>query len=61
METDYRFLWDSEPTDEQLRIIMSEVSEEARNKAQIANDKFWQQLYKMVDEMKKNQLTRKNQ
>ena len=26
----YRFLWDSEPTDEQLLVIMEEVAEEAR-------------------------------
>ena len=26
----YRFLWDSEPTDEQLQVIMEEVAEEAR-------------------------------
>ncbi|MDR0328873.1 MAG: hypothetical protein LBI05_11315 [Planctomycetaceae bacterium] len=28
----YRFLWDSEPTDEQLLVIMEEVAEEARYK-----------------------------
>ena len=26
----YRFLWDSEPTDEQLHVIMENVAEEAR-------------------------------
>ena len=26
----YRFVWDEEPTDEQLRVIMQEVGEEAR-------------------------------
>jgi len=26
----YSFLWDSEPTDEQLQVIMEEVAEEAR-------------------------------
>ena len=26
----YRFLWDSEPTDEQLLVIMKEVAEDAR-------------------------------
>ena len=26
----YRFLWDSEPTDEQLLVIMQEVGEEVR-------------------------------
>ena len=26
----YRFLWDEEPTDEQLQVIMQEVGEDAR-------------------------------
>jgi len=26
----YRFMWDTDPTDEQLRVIMQEVGEEAR-------------------------------
>ena len=31
----YSFLWDSEPTDEQLQVIMEEVAEEARRKQEI--------------------------
>ena len=31
----YRFLWDNEPTDEQLQIIMEEVAEEARLQREI--------------------------
>jgi len=30
----YRFVWDSEPTDEQLLVIMQEVGEEARRKSE---------------------------
>ena len=30
----YRFVWDSEPTDEQLLVIMQEVGEEARRKCE---------------------------
>jgi len=30
----YRFLWDTEPTDEQLHVIMKEVEEEARRKSE---------------------------
>ena len=30
----YRFLWDSEPTDEQLLVIMQEVGEEARRNSE---------------------------
>jgi len=59
MKTNYRFLWDSEPTEEQLQIIMKEAAEEAKKKAKIANDLFWKQLYEMVDEMKKNQISKK--
>ena len=32
VEMAYRFRWDSEPTDEQLQVIMEEVAEEARHK-----------------------------
>ena len=33
----YRFLWDSEPTDEQLLVLMQEVGEEVRrNREKIA-------------------------
>ena len=33
----YRFLWDSEPTDEQLLVIMQEVAEEVQlNREKIA-------------------------
>ena len=31
----YSFLWDSEPTDEQLQTIMEEVAEEARQKQEL--------------------------
>jgi hypothetical protein len=30
----YRFVWDSEPSDEQLLVIMQEVGEEARLKSE---------------------------
>ena len=30
VDTTYSFLWDEEPTDEQLQVIMEEVAEEAR-------------------------------
>ena len=33
----YRFLWDSEPTDEQLLVLMQEVGEEVRqNREKVA-------------------------
>ena len=30
VDMNYRFVWDKEPTDEQLRVIMEEVGEEVR-------------------------------
>ena len=34
----YRFLWDSEPTDEQLLVLMQEVGEEVRQNCEnVAN------------------------
>ena len=30
VDMNYRFLWDEEPTDEQLQVIMEEVAEDAR-------------------------------
>ena len=30
----YRFVWDSEPTDEQLLVLMQAVGEEARQKSE---------------------------
>jgi hypothetical protein len=30
VDMNYRFVWDKEPTDEQLQVIMQEVGEEAR-------------------------------
>ena len=38
----YRFVWDSEPTDEQLLVIMQEVGEEAR----LGNEKIANRLLK---------------
>jgi hypothetical protein len=40
VDMNYRFLWDEEPTDEQLRVIMQEVGEEAR----LQNEKIQKQL-----------------
>lgn len=54
-------MWDTEPSVEQLHIIMTEAALEAKKKARIANDLFWKQLYEMVDEMKKNEPLKKSE
>ncbi|MDR3246086.1 MAG: hypothetical protein LBT50_06590 [Prevotellaceae bacterium] len=36
----YSFLWDTEPTDEQLETLMQEVAEEVRRKKAIAEENF---------------------
>jgi hypothetical protein len=36
----YSFLWDTEPTDEQLETLMQEVAEEVRRKNVIAEENF---------------------
>jgi len=40
----YRFVWDSEPTDEQLLVIMQEVGEEAR----LGSEKIAQQIIENI-------------
>ena len=40
----YRFVWDSEPTDEQLLVIMREVGEEAR----LGSEKIAQQIIENI-------------
>jgi len=41
----YRFLWDSEPTDEQLLVIMQEVGEEVRQ----SREKIAKQVIKNIE------------
>jgi signal recognition particle subunit SEC65 len=48
MEKGYRFLSESEPSDEQLSSIMKEVAVEAKRKADKSNKLFWKQLPKMI-------------
>jgi hypothetical protein len=49
MQSDYRFLSDLEPTDEQLQLLMKEVAVEVRKKAQESNKKFLDLLQQMVN------------
>jgi peptide deformylase len=41
----YNFLWDSEPTDEQLAVIMEEVAAEARRE----REKIAEQMIKNIE------------
>jgi hypothetical protein len=45
VDMNYRFLWDEEPTDEQLRVIMQEVGEEARRQ----NEEIQKQLQEDIE------------
>jgi len=40
----YRFISDEEPTDEQLSQLMKEVAIDVRKRAEIANQKFQEEL-----------------
>ncbi len=40
----YRFYSDVEPTDKQLALLMKEVAIDVRNRAEIANKKFQEEL-----------------
>lgn len=40
METPYNFMLDTEPSDEQLEMLMQAVLEDVKNRARIADEKF---------------------
>jgi hypothetical protein len=56
MSTDYKFLSDTEPTDEQLHILMLEVACEVKKKAQDANTLFLEQLQQTILQLKDKQV-----
>jgi hypothetical protein len=41
---DYRFMSDEDPTDEQLAALMSEVTKDVKERWEVANKKFWDEL-----------------
>jgi len=55
-EDSYRFIYDEEPTDEQLNQIMKEVAIDVRKRAKIANKKFQDELQKLCLLKSKQQL-----
>jgi hypothetical protein len=48
MNKSYSFAHDEEPTDELLCELMHEVSVNAKQKAEKANAKFWQDIHSMI-------------
>lgn len=53
---DYRFMSDEDPTDEQLAALMSEVTKDVKERWEIANKKFWDDLKIQFKEAKENQI-----
>lgn len=48
MQSDYRFLSDKEPSDDQLQFLMKEVAIDVKMKANESNKKFMELLQLMV-------------
>ena len=48
----YSFLWDSEPTDEQLEVIMQEVADEAKEGKKIVEKLILENIQKESDRIK---------
>ena len=57
MKIKYKFLSDTEPTDEQLHLLMQEVAVEVKNKANKSDELFFEQLHQMLLAAQKQQLT----
>ncbi len=56
MRINYKFTSDEEPTDEQLQLLMHEVSIEAKRKADEANERFNAELQNLVEKAKLRKL-----
>lgn len=56
MPTEYKFLSETEPTDEQLHFLMQDVAIEVKKKAQEANTLFLEQLQQMIHQLKNKRL-----
>lgn len=54
MESDYRFLSDNEPSDDQLQLLMKEVAIDVKLKADESNKKFMELLKQMVKSAMEN-------
>ena len=56
MLINYKFKSDTEPTDEQLHLLMQEVAKEAKIKTQKSDHLFQQQLQHLIDDAKNQSL-----
>ncbi|OFY65914.1 MAG: hypothetical protein A3H98_05495 [Bacteroidetes bacterium RIFCSPLOWO2_02_FULL_36_8] len=53
MKINYKFTWDSEPTDKQLHSLMKGIAIDAKKKTEKAYKLFWKQLDKEVEQARK--------
>lgn len=56
MPIEYKFISDTEPTDEQLHLLMQDVAIEVIKKSQEANRLFSEQLQQIIQQLKNKQL-----
>jgi hypothetical protein len=56
MQIHYRFISDTEPTDEQLHLLMQEVAIEAKKKALKSDEQFSEQLQQLLQKAQKQRL-----
>ena len=54
IDMNYRFVWDTEPTDEQLRAIMQEVGEDVRIQQKETQEMVLENIRKAVTQARKN-------
>ncbi|MEI6677079.1 MAG: hypothetical protein WCL21_00645 [Mariniphaga sp.] len=57
MKINYKFLSDTEPTEEQLHLLMQEVAVEVKKKANKSDEQFFEQLRQSLLVAQKRQLT----
>ena len=60
MRINYKFTSEDEPTDEQLQLLMHEVSIEVKRKADEANERFNVELQELVEKAKRRKLKLEN-
>ena len=56
MQIKYKFLSDTEPTDEQLHLLMQEVAVEVKKRANKSDELFFEQLHQSLLAAQKQQL-----
>jgi len=61
MQIQYSFMGNSEPTDEQLHLLMNEVVIDVKERAKKSEKAFLKQLHKLVQNALNNQLKDTNE